>query len=143
MRYLTAFSACLLLCSAAYSQENSPVKRNPNKSGIGGTIITNRKQPVAGIKAFVYAKDSIVSSGYCDEKGCFETGFTIPGTYDVKLVYPSDKVVLVTGVPVKKKAITPLYLKMALPEADTTIAYNPTAFVAPPPPPKDQVNFYR
>jgi hypothetical protein len=50
---------------------------------------------------------------------------------------------MVTGVTVKKKAITPLYLKMALPEADTTIGYNATAFAAPPPPPKNQVNFYR
>ena len=133
MKQLLAFSIGLFICGTSLAQKGPDAgkKTNPNKSGVSGTIKDMRRQPVEGVRAFVYMKDTIVSSGYTDATGYYETGFTAPGVYNLKLVYPSDKVMIIQAVPVKRKAMTILDLKTPLPEADTTIAYSAVAPAAP------------
>jgi hypothetical protein len=119
-----ALSLCLLVSGAAIAQKTAaPAKKDPRKTAIAGTILNTRKQPVAGVQAFIYKKDSIAASGYTDDMGYYETNATVPGIYNLKLVYPSAKVMMVTGVPVKNGVLTTVSLKAIPPIADTTIAY--------------------
>jgi len=138
MKQFAAVTLCLLISGTAFAQTNATgVKRNPNKSGIAGTIKNMHKKPIAGIRAFVYKKDSIAASGFTDSTGYFETGFVIPGTYDLKLVYPSDKLFVIQAVPVKARTITMTDLRTEPPAADTAISYSVIAPKLPPPAPKE------
>ena len=135
MKKLAAISLCLFISGASFAQKGgTTTKKNPNKSAIAGTIQTMRKQPVAGIRAFIYKKDSIAASGYSDSAGYFETNYVIPGIYNLKLVYPSEKALVVLAVPVKARTLTMINLKLASLDADSTISY---AAIAPLPEKKE------
>jgi hypothetical protein len=130
MKQIIACTLCLVISGTSFAQKTAEKvkKANPNKSAIAGVIQNMRKQPIAGVRAFVYKKDSIAASGYSNDTGYFETNFVIPGIYNLKLVYPSEKTVLITAVPVKARTITMTNLKMPVPDGDTTISY---AAIAP------------
>ena len=110
--------------ASATAQAATPhhmVKPQPN--AVGGYIRDVRSKPMKGVKAFIYMPDSsIAASGYTDSTGFYETNSVAPGKYTVKLVYPSYKAIVITGV-VIKKGITPINFKANAPEADTTVAF--------------------
>lgn len=109
-------------------------KAADNKIALGGTLKNMRKQAIVGAQAFVYAPNgSIVASGYTDEMGYFETNALAPGKYDLKVVYPSEKMAKFVGVEVGKKGITKVTINMNEPTADTIMTY---ATIAPPEAPK-------
>ncbi|MFI5195952.1 MAG: hypothetical protein ACHQD8_02590 [Chitinophagales bacterium] len=130
MKQFIAFTLCLSISVASFAQKNATdAKKNPShKSAIAGVIQNMRKQPIMGIKAFIYYKDSIVASGFTDSTGYFETNYAVPGIYNLKLVYPSEKTMVITAVPIKARTLTMVDLKAMPPEADTSIAY---AAIAP------------
>ena len=139
MKRLIAATFCLLAAGAVFAQTNTsaPKSATPQngaaaarkgtlkKSGpaVGGFILDARKQPVAGVEAFIYAPDSsIIASGYTDATGHYETNAISGGKYTVKIVYPSYKAIVITGV-VIKAGVTPLNITAAEPEADTTLPF--------------------
>ena len=92
-------------------------------TAIGGSIRDARYHPLPGVETFIYQADSsIIASGYTDAKGYYETNGVLPGKYDLKIVYPSNKAVIVKGVPVKS-GVTQLNLNLNPPDADTTLLY--------------------
>ena len=143
MKQSIAFSLCRFISVTSFAQKSATdAKKNPSqKSAVAGVIQNMRKQPIKGIKVFIYQKDSIVASGYTDSSGYFETNYALPGIYNLKLVYPSEKTMVITAVPIKARTLTMVDLKAAPPEADTSIAYitiapkqpqNPKGASAPP-----------
>ena len=104
-------------------------KAADNKIALGGTLKNMRKQAIVGAQAFVYAVNgSIIASGYTDDMGYFETNALAPGKYDLKVVYPSEKMAKIVGVEVGKKGITKVTINMDAPTADTILTY---ATIAP------------
>lgn len=137
MKPLVAMAACLLASATAFAQQKQAVTPATNqrakKPAVGGLFLNERKQPVVNVKIFVYAADSsILASGYTDAEGRYETNAALPGKYEVKVVFPNNKNMLVSGVPIKS-GITPLSMKGALPASDTTLTY---AELMPQPEPK-------
>lgn len=147
MKQLTAFGICLCLFGSAYAQQTTTVKKTTtttqktangtqkttttttrtvskaNRNVISGSIHDIRNHPMAGLQTFVYAPDSsIIASGYTDAMGMYETNSVMPGTYKVKIVYPSNKAVIITDVTLKRGSIM-LNLKADPPSADTVITY--------------------
>ncbi|MBX2905318.1 MAG: carboxypeptidase regulatory-like domain-containing protein [Taibaiella sp.] len=116
----------------ATASRPAPVK--VRKTGIGGTIQNELREPVAKIQAYIYRGDDIIASGFSDTKGYYETNNVLPGTYTLRLVYPkSGRRITVPGVPVKMKKVTIVNYKGIEPVGDSTIAYTD---LMPPPPPK-------
>ena len=144
MKQLIAIAACLLTTGASFAQKTSPAAPKTQgtsatkstaaakggkqlsaagKSAIAGTFKDSRNQPIRGVKVFIYAPDSsIIASGFTDENGNYETNSTMPGKYNVKIVYPSYKTIQVIGV-VIKSGLTPISFKSDAPPADSTIQY--------------------
>lgn len=117
--------------SATAPKTTQATKVKKDGPAIGGFILDGRKHPIEDVHAFIYAPDSsIIASGYTDATGHYETNAVLPGTYQVKIVYPTDKAILVSGV-IIKKGITPINLTMNAPAADTTMAF--ANFVPPAP----------
>ncbi len=139
MKLIATLSACLFVFGTSYGQNAPSAKKtghkaaaNDNKTMISGSLRDMRNKPIKGIKAFVYKPDStIVASGFTDGTGHFETNNLMPGTYFVKLIYPTDKVVLVYGLEVKKSL--ELNYKANPPAEDTMLAYD---LIMPKPEPK-------
>ena len=129
MKQFIAFTLCLFISAASFAQKNAAeAKKNPkHKSAIAGIIQNTHRQPIMGIKIFIYRKDTIVASGFTDSEGYYETNYAVPGIYNLKLVYPSEKTVVITAVPIKARAFTIVDLRTAPPEADTTISYGAVA----------------
>jgi len=137
MRQITIFAVCLLI-SGAISAQNKTTTTKTTKtqtttkttttvhgSAIGGFIHDARKHPLAGVEAFIYLPDSsssIVASGYTDAMGYYETNGVLPGKYNLKIVYPSNKAVIVKAVPIKA-GVTDVSLNINPPEGDTTLLY--------------------
>ena len=129
MKRFLAFSLCLLVSGASFAQKGATnAKKNNHKSAIAGVLQNMHRQPLIGVQAFIYRKDSIMASGYTDSTGYYETNSTFPGVYDLKLVYPSSKVMMITGVPIKAATLTMVDFRANPPEADTTVSY---ATIAP------------
>ena len=128
MKKIIALAACSLAVSAAMAQNapKAPAKKlvsNAAKCAITGFIRDTRNKPVEGVKAFIYKPDSsIAASGYTDSKGNYETNSVAPGTYFVKLVYPSYKTIMVSGV-VMKMGLTLVSFKTSPPAADSVVPY--------------------
>ncbi|MES2701205.1 MAG: carboxypeptidase-like regulatory domain-containing protein [Bacteroidota bacterium] len=153
MKQIIAIIACMLAFSPAFAQfpevkvepklalvkekgkvvnviSYLPQKKHMRKSAIGGRFTTVRKQPVKGIKTFIYMPDSsIISSGYTTATGDYETGNVAPGNYSLKITYPNTKAeTWVTGVPVLAGYITEVsFMKSEIPTADTAIEYKDIA----------------
>ncbi len=97
------------------------------RPGVTGIITDTHKEPIKGIKAFLYGADSsIIGSGYTDATGHYETNSVPAGVYMMKLEYPSTKHALITGIALKKVQLT-LNLKMDAPPEDTLIHYSEIA----------------
>jgi len=133
MKQIIVLASCMLIFSAAYAQKTAstakgtsvvktkaPIKKFPT---VGGIIRDAHKHPIPGVKAFAYAPDSTISaSGYSDSAGHYETNALAPGTYNLKLVYPSDKITRIAGV-VVKRGITEININMDEPVEDTTLSW--------------------
>lgn len=125
MKIIATLSVCLFVSGAVLAQTAPAAKkaamRNPDKTVIYGTLKDARNRPIKGIKAFVYKPDSsIVASGSTDASGNFETNGVMPGNYFVKLVYPTDKTVLIYGLELKRSM--QLNYSANPPSEDTLIA---------------------
>lgn len=150
MKQLTALAFCLFAAGTLFAQNNAAQQKNapPQKSAtvtkgaapqnaatgrrgalrhdgpaVGGFILDKHRHPIADVQAFIYAKDSsIIASGFTDATGHYETNAVMPGSYVVKIVYPTSKVIMVSGV-VIKKGISPLSISADPPAADTSLPY--------------------
>lgn len=134
------FTACILTGSTSFAQraatktvENDRAKHErkliaSQKAAITGIIWDAHNRPIRGAQVFVYqpADSSIIASGYTDSSGHYETNAMPPGSFDLKIVYPNDKIIYVKGVPVKK-GFTPSNLKADMPSQDTMISYSDIA----------------
>jgi len=133
MKKIAVLTFCLFTYGYSIAQNNGTPKPSPtpgqgkpavHKSAIGGFIRDARNLPQPDVKVFVYAPDSSInSSGYTDAMGYYETNSTFAGSYTVKIVYPTNKAVMVTGVPIKL-GITDLSIKANPPAEDTTLPYS-------------------
>jgi hypothetical protein len=103
------------------------------KNAVGGYVRDARNRPFEGAQAFIYQADSansIIASGYSDATGYYETNSVLPGKYTIKIVYPSNKALIVTEV-IMKRGITDISPKMDAPSADSTLPF--TIFKPRPP----------
>lgn len=125
MKQYFVIAACLIISCGLLAQDNNSGKPNPHRTAIGGYIRTARKQPIKDVKVFVYLPDnSIIASGFTDAKGHYETSGVAPGSYSVRVVYPSLKRVIINGVPVAARHITPLNLSTPPPAEDSMYPYS-------------------
>jgi hypothetical protein len=86
--------------------------------------------PMQGLQVFLYAADSsIAGSGVTDAEGYYETNRVHLGPYSVKVVYPTNKTTLVTGVQLKHADNT-VNIRLVPPMADTIVAYSDLTPVA-------------
>jgi len=129
MKPVTALAICLFAAGTISAQQTTQKSSAPKskskkeENAVEGTIKDAHRHPIADVQAFIYAKDSsIIASGYTDATGHFETNAVMPGSYTVKVVYPDAKIIMVTGV-VIKKGYTPLNISAEPPTADTTLPY--------------------
>ena len=135
MRQVIVFAVCLFISGTIAAQNKTTTTKTTKTqtttkttktvhgSAIGGTIRDGRFHPLTGVEAFIYQADSsIIASGYTDEKGNYETNGVLPGKYDLKIVYPSSRAIIVKGVPVKS-GVTQLNLNLNPPDSDTTLLY--------------------
>ena len=132
MKRLIVLTTCIFTFSTSFAQrsakaQNDAAKAQRNLVASGKCALTGhfsdaRFHPFKGVEAFIYAKDSsIAASGYTDSTGYYETNSVPKGSYDVKLVFPSKKTILITGYPLKP-GFNELSLQANAPEADTTMA---------------------
>jgi hypothetical protein len=124
MKGLILLATGLIVCGAAFGQKPPAraTRNNANRNVAEGFIRDARNHPLADVQAFVYNPDSsIAASGYTDAKGFFETNAVAPGKYDLKIIYPSGKITMVTGV-VIKHGMAMVNITMNEPSADTSIA---------------------
>ena len=129
MKKIMATAVCICTVASAFAQTKNPAAHKgapmhkPVRPSVEGTIRDAHYHPVRGVEAFIYQKDStIIASGYTDSMGHYETNAVMPGTYNVKIVYPGAKDMMVTGV-VIKAGPTQLNVKGAAPAADTSVAF--------------------
>ena len=124
MKQLLTLGICLLIATAASAQKKN--EQHPNisvipqkpgvyhKSGVGGYFTDMRKRPIRGVQTFIYLPDSTIgASGFTDSTGYYETNNILPGSYDLKIVYPKTSASL---------KIT--FFKSEPPTADTSFAYS-------------------
>ena len=136
MKPIIAVAACLLIAGAAHAQNTAKPAGSAKvrKNAIAGNISDGRHRPMPKVKAFIYYNDSATnSSGYTDAMGNFETNNVMPGTYNLRLVYPAGKRLIVNGVPVKKLTVTHIDIATNEPTNDSAVAYTD---IAPKPAPK-------
>jgi hypothetical protein len=137
MKQFIALAICIFTVGIASAQKKKETHPNisiiPQKPGvyhknaIGGYLTDTRKRPIRGVQAFIYLPDSTIgASGFTDSTGYYETNNILPGTYDLKIVYPSTGASLrITGVPVVRETITEIsFFKGEIPAADTTFPYS-------------------
>lgn len=133
MKQIIVLAVSIFMCGASFAQTNTQKPMTPaqkkaadlRKNAVGGYIRDARNRPYEGVQAFIYAKDSantILASGYSDATGYYETNSVMPGKYDIKIVYPSNKAIMIPDVPMKR-GITDISVKAEMPTADTTIQY--------------------
>ncbi len=146
MKRFIILTSCMLACSVSFGQQSAKNTNDPAKAqrmlvasgrcALTGYFTDARNRPIAGVKTFIYQKDSsIIASGYSDSTGHYETNSVLKGAYDVKLVYPTTKAILVTAMPLKP-GFNQLSLKAYPPEMDTTM---PGTYFVPKPVEKKKV----
>ncbi len=125
--FVSLLFSCTLFAQEYQPETSAPSRKKP-KTAIAGTIKNARKIPMQSIKVFVYKGETdIVSSGYTNEKGYYETSSFQPGEYTVKVIYPSFRRLVITRVPVSYHKVTPLYLTLNEPLEDSTFIYSDIA----------------
>ena len=137
MKQFITIAVCILICGTASAQKkNEPhpnisvIPQKPgvyHKSGVGGYFTDMRKRPIKGVQAFIYLPDSTIgASGFTDSTGYYETNNILPGSYDMKIVYPNTQASLrITGVPIIRETITEIsFFKGEPPTADTSFSYS-------------------
>ncbi len=137
MKQIIALAVCLFIFGAVSAQKKKETHPNisviPQKAGvyhknaIGGYFTDMRKRPIKGVQAFIYLSDSSIgASGFTDSTGYYETNNILPGTYDLKIVYPNTAGSLrITGVPIIRETITEIsFFKGEAPATDTTFRYS-------------------
>jgi hypothetical protein len=133
MKKITAFIFVLAVSGTTFGQNTRTTRVNPtpaqrgasnaHKSAVGGMMTDARRHPIPGVQAFIYQVDSsIIASGFTDSTGAYETNSVLPGKYDVKIVYPSAKAILIKGV-VIKAGVTQISFRAEPPAADTSFPY--------------------
>jgi hypothetical protein len=129
MKLIFSITACILFSGVLAAQTgNVAAKKKVRKNAIGGTILDARRLAIPKVQAFIYLGETATnSSGFTDADGYFETNQVMDGTYDLRLVYPSAKRIVVTGIPVKGRRITEVNLITNMPTADSTIAWSDIA----------------
>lgn len=135
MKPITIIAVCLLTTITAHAQPAAKVPAKTSKgankvykNAVGGVILDVRKQPQVKLQAFLYRNDTLIGSGYTSADGAFETSTVPPGTYALRIVYPTTgKRITITGVPIKLRTITPVNLQVNQPVEDSTISYNDIA----------------
>ncbi len=136
MKRIITISACLFILTPAMAQKAkqlaTKIKEVPaaKKPGvIYGTIKNLHGEPIQDVEAFVYKMDTIKASGFTNDTGFFETGMVKPGNYGLKLKYPNDKTIMITGVQVKADVKTGIVINVSTdaPTADSTISYSTVA----------------
>ncbi len=138
MKQFLTLTVCILIFGAATAQKKkesshpniSIIPQKPgvyHKNAIGGYFTDMRKHPIRGVQTFIYMSDSTIgASGFTDSTGYYETNNILPGTYDLKIVYPNTSASMrITGVPIIKETITEIsFFKGAPPAGDTTFSYS-------------------
>ena len=126
MKKIIVSTIALFAFGASFAQNTAAPKKSASslhKTAVGGFITDKYKRPIEGVQAFIYQKDSsIIASGYTDLTGYYETNSVLPGKYDLKIVYPANKTILVKAV-IIKSGVTPVTFNIGTPSADTTIQY--------------------
>jgi protocatechuate 3,4-dioxygenase beta subunit len=133
MKQLIALSICVFAFGNSFGQQPAAPQKTAtapqrgaskaNRTVVTGTITDSRYRPIAGAQVFVYPPDSsIVASAYTDASGVYETNSVMPGTYRVKVLYPSNKAVNVNSVVIKRGAVQ-LNIKAEPPANDTIMTY--------------------
>jgi Carboxypeptidase regulatory-like domain len=119
MKQFIALAVCIVFISSAFAQGtvagghhggNAHHGRGADskKPAIKGTVRNASGDPLADVEIMVYKLDTIVASGYTDEKGQYTTSAVPPGTYVLKIIYPnSDKIITVPGVKMEKNKVLP------------------------------------
>lgn len=131
MKQIITLAASLLICGTSFAQKGGKNDNDPAKvqrqliaSGrcaLTGVFTDAHNRPIEGVKAFIYQKDSsIIASGFSDASGHYETNSVLKGDYTIKLVYPSAKAMVVSGMPLKP-GFNQLNIKSDAPAADTTM----------------------
>ncbi len=124
MKLISTVVACLAISCAVQAQTTTTAKRKVRKNAIGGTIMDARHKPVPKVQAFVYFGDSAVNaSGYTDASGYFETNSVMPGTYDLRIVYPNANRLIINGVTVKGLKVSRVSIATDMPTTDSTVSY--------------------
>lgn len=123
MKLIFALAVSLSVSATSYAQNATPSK--VRKTAVAGTITDATGNPMPKVQAYIYKGDSATnSSGYTDARGKFETNNVMPGVYDLRLVFPNSKRVIVNGVPVKMRQITYFKLSANEPVEDSTVSFN-------------------
>jgi hypothetical protein len=131
MKKWVVLTACVCAFGASFAQTTNKDRAKlehklvaSGKAAVAGVIQDTHNRPYQGAQAFVYGADSsIVASGYTDATGYYETNAMAPGTFDLKIVFPNEKIVFVKGI-TAKKGITPISLKSDMPKEDANISYS-------------------
>jgi len=137
MKKIVVFAACLLTAGISFGQKTVATEKSTSidqkkllaakRCAITGVIRDNHNFPIKGVRTFIYQADStIIASGFTDANGHYETNSVLPGTYSVKVMYPSQAANLITGV-VLKPGITPINIKAEAPTADISTPYSDIA----------------
>lgn len=136
MKKLVVLAACILISGSSFGQNAGTKTEKPmtpaqkkaadlRKNAVGGYIRDARNRPLEGVQAFIYQHDSansIIASGYTDVTGYYETNSVMPGKYNIKIVYPNNKSIMVPEV-MMKKGITDISIKSEAPTTDTSISF--------------------
>lgn len=130
MKPILALVACLFLSGSLFAQNTG--KSTTRKTAVGGLITDLRHNPLPKVQVYIYKGDSATNaSGYTNAQGSFETNNVMPGVYDLRIVYPSSRRIIVSGVPVKMHKVTSFKLAANAPTADSTIAFTDLVPAAP------------
>lgn len=122
MKPILALVACLVVSGSVLAQNAGRSK--VRKTAVGGLITDLRYNPLPKVQVYIYKGDSATNaSGYTNAQGNFETNNIMPGVYDLRIVYPSSRRIIVSGVPVKMHKVTTFKLVANDPTADSTIAF--------------------
>ena len=132
MKKIIVLATSLLIASISFGQKavtgaSSALDQKKlvasKRCAIAGVIRDNHNFPLKSVRTFIYQADStIIASGFTNAEGRYETNSLPPGTYTVKIMYPSQVANVITDV-ILKPGITPINIKGEIPTADLSTPY--------------------